>query len=270
MGTNSYPSMTVTEVSEGALLVSKAERVVTLTMNAPPMNPMGAATVSGFEQVIAEIRRDESVRVVVVTGAGAHFCAGANIKEFKELRDEEGEMPGLRRRMDLITALERLPVPVIARMRGNALGGGLELALGCHFRLADTTTMLGLPEVKLGTMPAWGGPQRLARIVPRDRALLMMLTGDPISAYDAADLGLITSACSPAALDAEVAKLAERLAGQPRLAVAAMLDSVVRGSELTLDHALDLDMRNVEGVRGSPDNLEGVRAFREKRPPNFS
>jgi len=270
MGNNVYPSMTVTELDEGALLVAKTERVVTLTMNNLPMNPMGAATVAGLEQVIEEIRRDESVRVVVVTGAGAHFCAGANIKEFKELRDEEGEMPGLRRRMDLLTSLERLPVPVIARMRGNALGGGLETALACHIRLADTTAQLGLPEVKLGTMPAWGGPQRLARIVPRDRALLMMLTGDPISAHEAAELGLVTSVHNPADLDGAVDELAGRLAAQPRLAVAAMLESVVRGSELSLDHALDLDMRNVAGVRGSPDNLEGVRAFRDKRPPNFA
>jgi enoyl-CoA hydratase len=169
----------------------------------------------------------------------------------------------------MVNALERLGKPVVAAVRGNCLGGGFEIALACHFRLADTTARFGLPEITLGVLPAWGGTQRLSRLVPRDVALRMLLLAEPVPATQAQDLGIVFEVHPPDQLAERADELAGRLAAQPRMAVAAILDAVIRGGDLTLDEGIAIESAGVLACRGSDDAREGARAFLEKRPPRF-
>ncbi|MFT5530996.1 MAG: enoyl-CoA hydratase [Candidatus Poriferisodalaceae bacterium] len=259
----------VIEVSEGPVRVSVKDKVATLTLYDPPMNPVARQTVEFLEDLVPRLAADDDVRVVVLSGEGSNFCSGANIKQFGEIESHEGQDHYVRRRVALIGAIEALPKPVIARMRGYALGGGLEFALGCHFRIADTTVKVGVPEVKLGTLPAWGGTQRLARTVPRDVALRMLMTGEFVPADRALALGLLTEVVDPEALEERVAEFSAQLAAGPSLAIAGALDAVLRGGPLPLSEGLEVEYQAIQASRGSDDHREGVRAFREKRPPQF-
>jgi enoyl-CoA hydratase len=149
------------------------------------------------------------------------------------------------------------------------VGGGLELALGCHFRIAAHGAKIGLPEVELGVVPAWGGTQRLTHAVGRARALEVMLLARKLSADEAFDAGLLTAVCEPDELDARVSTLAEELGSKAPLAVAGILDAVVRGSVKSLDEGLAHEYAALERVASSEDLQEGVLAFFQKRPPNF-
>jgi enoyl-CoA hydratase/carnithine racemase len=259
----------VAELDSGPLRVRTTGRVVVATMDAPPMNPVSREMVAAWEETLAAVAADDAVRALVVTGAGRHFCVGADIKQFRDIGVVETEEGYFRRRAAMVSAIEALPKPVIAAVRGNCLGGGCEIALACHLRLADPTARFGLPEIRLGVMPSWGGTQRLGRLVRRDVALRMLLTADPVPATEALDLGLVMELHDAEQLDAAALAWAERLAAQPRRAVAAILDSVVRGGDLPLAEGLEVELANALACRSSPDAREGSRAFLEKRPPNF-
>jgi enoyl-CoA hydratase len=187
----------VEERTRGPLLVTRTARVVTLTLHDPPVNPIARETVAALEELTAAIAADDSVRAVVVTGSGGNFSAGANIKQFGDIGTVETEEGYTRRRVAMVSALERLGKPVVAAVAGNCLGGGFEIALACHFRLADTTARFGLPEITLGVLPAWGGTQRLSRLVPRDVALRMLLLGEPVPAERARELGIVSEVHAP-------------------------------------------------------------------------
>jgi enoyl-CoA hydratase len=242
---------------------------VTLVLNDPPMNPVARETVAALEEITAAIAADDDVRAVIIAGQGDHFCAGANIKQFKDIGVVEAEGAYTRRRVAMVTAVERLGKPVVAAVRGNCLGGGLEIALACHLRVADTTARFGVPEIKLGVMPAWGGTQRLSRLIPRDAALRMLLLAETVPAERALALGMVSELCEPSELEGRARQLATALAAQPRRAVAAILDSVIRGADLTLEEGLQLETANSLPLRGTADAREGARAFLEKRPPQF-
>lgn len=262
--------MTVEERSAGPVLVAREGRVVRLTLNDPPVNPIARETVAALEELTAAIAADDTVRAVVVTGAGANFSAGANIKQFGDIGVVETEEGYTSRRVAMVTALERLGKPVVAAIRGNCLGGGFEIALACHLRLADPSARFGLPEITLGVLPAWGGTQRLSRLVPRDVALRMLLLGEAVPAERALALGVVSEVHPATELAERAAELAARLAAQPRLAVAGILDAVIRGRELSLDEGLAFESAAVLACRGSADAREGARAFLEKRPPRFA
>src|SRR4051812_29848748 len=259
----------VAERASGPLRVHTVGRVVVATMDAPPMNPVSREMVAAWEETIAAVAADDAVRALVVTGAGQHFCVGADIKQFRDIGVVESDEGFFRRRSAMVGTIEASPKPVIAAVRGNCLGGGFEIALACHLRLADPTARFGLPEIRLGVMPSWGGTQRLGRLVRRDVALRMLLTADAVSAAEALELGIVGELHDAAGLDDAALAWAERLAGQPRRAVAAILDSVVRGGDLPLAEGLEVELANALVCRASPDAREGSRAFLEKRPPNF-
>ncbi|MGB0514845.1 MAG: enoyl-CoA hydratase-related protein, partial [Wenzhouxiangellaceae bacterium] len=170
----------------------------------------------------------------------------------------------------LMRRIERMPVPVIAAINGYALGGGLELALACHIRMASESAQLGLPEIKLGLLPGFGGTQRLTRAVGRGQATLMMLGGDPIDAASAQAIGLVQKIVAADALLDDAIQLAESLAGQAPLAVTAILDAVDRGLDMPLDAALDYESARFGLLCASDDMREGTSAFLEKRKPAFS
>jgi 2-oxoglutaroyl-CoA hydrolase len=240
--------------------------VATITLDVPDkMNRVSMAARGQLAHLFDELGRDDEVRVIVLTGAGEQaFTAGGDIPGFLEREPEE-----LSRLAWNVAAAERCPKPVIAKLRGYALGVGLELALACDFRIAADDVELGLPEVKLGMIPGSGGTQRLARLIGLGRAKDMVMRGRLIGAAEALAVGLVTEVVPAAELDAAVARLVEELRALSPLALAM--------AKRVLNHAYDGPLGlglEVEGLaygllRSTHDFREGVEAFDEKRPPNF-
>ena len=214
-------------------------------------------------------REPGEVRAVILTGAGEHaFSAGTDIGELAEMGAEEAR-GAAERGQQVCELIERCSVPVIAAVGGVAAGGGCELALACHLRLASTTARFSLPELKLGVIPGYGGTQRLARVTGSGRALEMMLTGEEISADEALRLGLVNRVVAPAELLAEAEALGQKIAGLAPLAIRACLEAVTRGLSLPLEEGLALERELFSRLFESEDVREGTRAFLEKRAPVF-
>jgi len=232
------------------------------------------ALTSGMLERLAEIfagvsaRRD--LRAVVLSGAGADFCAGTDIVELERL-DEEGARRKAERGQEVFDAIELCGTPVIAAVVGAAAGGGCELALACHLRVAATNARFSLPETKLGVIPTYGGTARLARAVGSGRALAAMLAADEINADEALRLGLVNRVVSPERLLAEAEALARAITETSApLAVRACLEAVTRGARLPFDDALKLEAELFSRLFSAEDVREGTRAFLEKRAPNFT
>ena len=220
-------------------------------------------------ETFGRIEQEREVRVVILTGAGERaFSAGTDIAELAEM-DEAGARSAAERGQDVCERIERCHVPVIAAVNGLAAGGGFELALACHIRLASTTARFSLPETKLGIIPGYGGTQRLARVTGSGRALEMMLTGKGISADEALRIGLVNRVIAPAQLLSAAEALARQIASLAPLAIRACLEAVTRGLELPLEEGLELEAKLFSGLFATEDMREGTRAFLEKRAPVF-
>ena len=253
------------------VLIERDGPVIWLTLNDPPYNPIGLAMVDRLEALLPELAEDDSVRVLVFRGAGDRsFSVGANIKEFGEAISRLTLKGFIEQRLRVLSRIEMLGKPVICAIRGICIGGGLELALSSHFRVVEQGARLGLPEIDLGIVPAWGGTQRLTRIVGRAHALDMMLRARKLDAEEALRIGLVHRVCSEGELEQGVRELAADLAGRAPLAVAGILDAVIRGEPLTLDAGLALEFEAVERTGRSRDAQEGIRAFLQKREPTFT
>ena len=245
--------------------------VATITLNRPDvLNAMNNAMRTELLELFAGLRSDEAVRAVVVTGAGERaFCAGADIREFLEppvptrFREE-------RRRLDFRREMDRCPQPIIAAIRGFALGGGLELALACDIRVAAEDAQLGLTEINLAIIPGGGGTQRLPRLVGRGKALEMILTGMRVSAAEALRLGLVERVVPVAELLPSAQALAKSIAEKAPIALRYAKEAVVSGIELPLADGLRLENDLATLLRTTEDRVEGARAFVEKRKPKWS
>ena len=238
-----------------------------------PFNRMSFAFMDTLESLVAEIATDESVRAVLLTAAGdQNFSVGMNLKELAPSLGDPAKLDEvLDQRLRVLSAIENMDKPWIATLFGNCLGGGLELPLACHFRLAaEEGASIGLPEFHLGTVPAWGGSARLVRRIGRDRALDMILRAKTVSGPEALSLGLVTEVWPNVELKQRALKLAEQLAAQPRTAMRMMLRALVTSDERTLDESLRDERAAFHATAGSPDMAEGVAAFLEKRPPKFN
>ncbi len=255
------------------LLVERRDAVAILSIDAPPYNRMSLAFMDELERHVAALEHDESVRAVVLTAAGdANFSVGMDLKELPRGMAERGGPDALfDQRLRVLAAIEHMAKPWVVTLFGYCLGGGLELPLACHFRLvAADGAQIGLPEMHLGTVPAWGGSARLPRRIGRDRALDMILRAKMISGPEALRIGLVHEVWPNAELKARAIALGEELAAQPRLAVRAMLRCLVDGETKTLDDSLRDEREAVHATFGTPDQLEGMRAFLEKRKPVFN
>ena len=208
------------------------------------------------------------LRAVVLTGAGEAFCAGTDINDLVGL-DEAAALETARRGQRACEAIELCGVPVVAAVNGAAAGGGCEVALACHLRVAARGATFSLPEVNLGALPAYGGTQRLARAVGRGRALAAMLAGDTLTADEALRLGLVNRVVERDQLPAEAESLAALVAEQAPLAVRACLEAVTRGSRLPLERGLELEAELFSRLFSTEDVREGTSAFLEKRRPRF-
>lgn len=252
------------------ILVRSADSVATIELNDPPYNRLSMALIDALEETVDEVEQDESVRAIILRGAGKeNFSVGADIREFGAAAADRGVQAFIEQRLGVIRSIETLSKPVVCAIRGACLGGGLEIALACHFRIGAHGAKIGLPEVELGVVPAWGGTQRLTRTVGRARALEIMLLAKKLSADQAFEAGLLTRVCEPEDLDAQVAQLASELAAKAPLAVAGILDAVVRGGPKSLQDGLLHEYAALERVMTSEDLQEGVTAFLQKRPPKF-
>jgi len=252
------------------VLIEKTGFVATLELNAPPHNPLGMSMIDRLEELFLELHMDKSVRAIVLTGAGDRsFSVGADITEFGPAISKLGLEKFIGQRLKLIDRIENLSKPVICALRGACVGGGLEIALGCHFRLAAEGARIGLPEIELGIVPAWGGTQRLTRAIGSANALDMMLRAKKIGAAEALRLGLVHEVCPPEALLSRAHALAEELAEKPPLAVEGILKAVVQGGPLPLKQGLALEFDALTATSGSADAREGIQAFFEKRKPVF-
>ncbi|HEV2800102.1 MAG TPA: enoyl-CoA hydratase-related protein [Pyrinomonadaceae bacterium] len=220
-------------------------------------------------EIFRALEKREDVRAVVLTGAGAaSFCAGTDISELEDL-DEAGALQTARRGQETCEAIELCPVPVIAAVNGIAAGGGCELALACHLRIAADHAAFSLPELNLGMIPAYGGTQRLARAVGHGRALAAMLAGERLPAAEALRLGLVNRVVSSEQLTAEAQTLAADISRFAPLAIRAGLRAVTRGARLSLADGLALEAELFSQLFSTADVREGTRAFLEKRAPQF-
>ncbi len=252
------------------LELSNRGAVRTIVVNRPDkLNALNRDTLNELTLTFAQAAQDDAVRVVVLTGAGEKaFVAGADIAEmtgFTPIQAQAFSRTGQR----LMSSIERLGKPVIARIQGFALGGGMELAMACHLRVASEKAKFGQPEINLGLIPGFGGTQRLLRLAGRGAALELCLTGAVINAQRAYELGLITRMVSAENLDEAVAALADQLAAAAPLAAAGILDAVLQGGETALDQGLEFETQGFALAFSTDDMREGTSAFLEKRKAEF-
>ena len=253
-------------------LVSSQDRgaVRVLSVNRPDkLNALDAATLDALQAAFEAASTDESVRVVVLTGAGPKaFVAGADISQMNTLTPVQGRDFALRGQR-MMRFVETLPKPVIAMVNGFALGGGLELAMCCHLRIAADTAKVGQPEINLGLIPGFGGTQRLLRLAGRAATLELCLLGAPVDAARALQLGIVNRVVPAAELEAETMKLAGQLAGAAPLALRGILDCVNFGGECAIEEGLAYEAAQFGLVFSTQDMREGTGAFLERRKPDF-
>lgn len=253
------------------LICEKKGPIAILQLHRPEKkNALNAALRKELRHALAEIARDTTSKVVVLTGGTETFCAGADITEIQEATSPEENYKHAREFQLLFDRVEGLPQPVIAAVSGYALGGGCELALACDLRIASETAQLGLPEIKIGAFPGGGGTQRLPRLIGAAKAKEMIFTGDPVNAAQALSLGLVTRVAAKDKLLDEVMGMAEKLAALPRLAMEAAKMLINRGQQMDLSSGLELEARTFGTLATTHDLSEGTRAFLEKRKPAFT
>jgi enoyl-CoA hydratase len=244
--------------------------VRTIIVNRPDkLNALNRDTLNELTLAFAQAAQEDAVRVVVLTGAGEKaFVAGADIAEMNGYTPVQAQAFS-RAGQRLMSSIERLGKPVIARIQGFALGGGMELAMACHLRVASEKAKFGQPEINLGLIPGFGGTQRLLRLVGRGAALELCLIGAPINAQRANELGLVTRLVAPEALDEAVSALADQLAAAAPLAAAGILDAVLQGGECAIDQGLEFETQGFALAFSTEDMREGTTAFLEKRKAEF-
>jgi len=252
----------VTSEERGALLFVRLERPA-------KRNALTRAMLERLGEIFADVASRRDLRAVILSGAGSDFCAGTDISELEGM-DEAAALQKAARGQEVCDLVELCGTPVVAAVQGAAAGGGCELALACHLRVAASGARFSLPEAGLGVIPAYGGTQRLARAVGPGRALAAMLAGEEVGAEEALRLGLVNRVVEPESLAAGAAALAQAVIDTAApLAARACLEAVTRGARLPLDEALGLEAELFAGLFDTEDVREGTRAFLEKRAPQF-
>ena len=249
------------------LIVEKEDGYVTATINNPPANAMGQAVLGDLVNLLDQCLEDNEVRAIIITGSGEKlFCAGADITEFASI--QSGGKPKIQGNM-VYSRIENYPKPVIAAIQGSAFGGGNELAMSCHLRIMSASAKIGLPEVKLGIIPGWGGAQRLPRLIGKTKAMEMALTGDPMLADEALSYGLVNKVVPAEAVLSEAKALAARLAKGAPLAMREIIKAINQGLNTTVEEGIKIEGAGSMVVFASEDAKEGAMAFFQKRPPGF-
>ena len=250
------------------LILEREGAIGVITLNRPPAHPLNYPAMDNLNNAFSELENDKTVRSIIITGAGEKaFCAGFDVASGADpmtvWMGRYGHM--------VYTKIERSSKPVIAAINGFALGGGCELALACHFRIMvdDPKVFLGLPEINLGIIPGWGGTQRLPRLIGRTRALEVTLMGKRLNANEAYGWGLVNKISRPGEVLKDAKEYAFTLSKRAPLAMKAILNAVIFGTDTNMAAGLEIEIANSDIVRNSKDAREGVAAFMEKREPKF-
>jgi enoyl-CoA hydratase len=249
------------------VLVEKQEPLAIVTLNRPPqLNALSYGLVKDLSLAMQELDRDDDVRVIIVTGGEKVFAAGADIKEMSERGPFDEK---LRERLAYRDQINKISKPVIAAVSGFALGGGCELAMSCDIIIASETARFGQPEVNIGIIPGSGGTQRLTHVIGKHRAMELVLTGDFISAAEAERLGLVNRVVPVELLMDEAKSMAKKIAAKPVLAIRAAKEAVLKSANTPLDEGLEFERKSFYLLFASEDRTEGMKAFMEKRKPEF-
>ncbi|CAN5507158.1 enoyl-CoA hydratase-related protein [soil metagenome] len=252
------------------LTLDVSDRIATITVNRPDkLNALNDALMAELGIAIREAGQRNDIGAVLLTGAGRAFVAGADISELVDQTATEGKARS-ERGQRTFRLFDTSPKPTLAAVNGFALGGGCELAMACHIRVASEKAKFGQPEVKLGLVPGYGGSQRLPRLVGKGRALELLMTGDMIDAAEAHRIGLVNRVVAPDALIETSRSILKTIVANGPLAVAHCIEAVDRGLDMSLDDAIALEASYFGLLSASADKQEGMRAFLDKRPATFT
>lgn len=253
----------MSEIASSPVRVEREGAVTTIFIAHPPVNAINSAVIAGINKALIDAEQDASCHAVIIIGEGDKaFAAGADISEFQAAGDA---IVGETQQLTLLLEASRLAT--IAAVNGIAFGGGCELAMSCDIRLASDKARFGQPEIKLGIIPGWGGTQRLPRLIGRGVAMEMLLLGDPIDAQRAYELGLVNRVVEHGNLMTVAQEMAQKLAQQAPLAVAAIKRAVNNGLNQQLPEALATELDEFTSIFDTDDAGEGINAFMEKRQP---
>ena len=252
------------------LVIEIEDSIATITIDRPEkLNALNHTVLSELDALFTQLQNDDTVQGIMLTGAGEKaFVAGADLQEIKEL-DGEAALQFARFGQQLFSRIETFPKPVVALVNGFALGGGCELAMACHLRLASEKAKFGQPEINLGLIPGYGGTQRLPRLIGKTRALELLLTGDMIDAAEALKIGLVNKVVPADQLLAEGKAMMKKIVAKGGIAVRSVLQAVHQGLNLSLENGLELEALLFGRVCATEDKNEGITAFFEKRKPHF-
>ena len=252
------------------ILIDKSENLAQITINRPKkLNALNKATIEELNVAFDVLEKDKDIKVIILTGSGEKaFVAGADISEFAHFSVEEGGDLARKGQEILFDFVENLSTPVIAAVNGFALGGGLELAMSCHFRIASENAKMGLPEVSLGVIPGYGGTQRLPQLVGKGKAMEMIMTAGMISAEEAKNTGLVNHVVSQEELLPLAEKIASKIMRNSSVAISAAIRAVNSGF-VDGENGYNTEIDEFGTCFGTEDFEEGTTAFLNKRKPNF-
>lgn len=252
-----------------SILVDINTNLAQITINRPQkLNALNKETILELSNAFTALEEDKEVKVIVLTGSGDKaFVAGADISEFAHFSEEEGGNLARKGQEILFDKVENLSKPVIAAVNGFALGGGLELAMACHFRVASDNAKMGLPEVSLGVIPGYGGTQRLPQLIGKGKAMELIMTAGMISANEAKELGLVNHVTTQEELISFVEKIAEKITRNSSVAISGAIKAV--NANFSDSNGFDVEIEEFGNCFGTNDFKEGTEAFLEKRKPNF-
>ncbi len=257
-------------MSYNTILTNQENAIATVTINRPTkLNALNKETIKELHDVFSKLEKDKEIQVIILTGSGEKaFVAGADISEFSQFSVKEGGKLAAKGQKLLFDFIENLSTPVIAAVNGFALGGGLELAMACHFRVASTNAKMGLPEVSLGVIPGYGGTQRLPQLVGKGRAMEMIMTAGMISAEQGLSYGLVNHVVSQEELISVCEKIAKKISNNSPVAISYAIKAVNAGFMNTVN-GYEQEIKAFGACFGTDDFTEGTSAFLEKRKADF-
>jgi len=247
----------------------KKEKLVIIRLHNPPVNSLNLSLMAQLNGTLEQIERDETIRVVILTGKGKFFAAGGDIQELEKINTSLEGVQLSDHIQSVFNKIETFPRPVIAAINGACLGGGLELALACHLRIADEEALLGLPEINLALIPGGGGTQRLPRVVGRAKAYEMILSGEAMEAKEAYRIGLVNFVTPKGECMAYAERYGGKVSRKAFPAVAAAVKAVQASKEGDGEEGMRKEGELFGHLFETPEKTEGVKAFLEKRKPNF-